>query len=236
MEDIKTTKHGELGIKTIVKYIIGVIAVALIILTGVESIKLGFIFVGILFFALALLVFVPHHRLRVTLPLKAVIIVVLYVVFAAMTGGKGSGTSATKEQKYENAPLGQKVTLVFNANSYSMVVRNVTQETKIKVNDKGVEKEATSTGYFLLVKGEITNLGTAPLDFPLGTTSKDGPELKDSQNRRYTLYGTSISSGQLQPSLSKEFTYFYEIPKEAAGLTFLVKDKTDTIKSIDLKR
>lgn len=233
MEQIKTKTLKDVGIKTVLAYIVGALMVGFIIITGVESIKLGFVIVGILFFALAVLVVIPHHRLRVTLPLKFIIIVILYVILAAVMG---RGGSTTKEQKYENFTLNQKATLTFGNNNFSMMLREVKQETKIKVNDKGVEKEATTSGYFLIITGDIINLGSEPVNFPFGSLFGNDPELKDSQNKRYSLYGSSIASGQLQPSVSKEFSYFFEIPKEASGLKFVVKDKTDIIKSFDLKR
>ena len=63
------------------------------------------------------------------------------------------------------------------------------------------------------------------------------PELKDNQNRLYTLYATSMpTGGKLQPSVAKEVSYIFEIPKEASGLKFIVRDKTEVAKSVDLKR
>jgi len=71
---------------------------------------------------------------------------VLY--FGCHHGNKGPGGSAIKEQSYENAALGQTVNLAFGSNNFSMTVRSVTQETKIKTVENGVEKEATPPDIF----------------------------------------------------------------------------------------
>jgi hypothetical protein len=108
------------------------------------------------------------------------------------------------------------------------VVKEVKQDTKMIASGKDV----TTSGYFLVVVADITNLGSEAVDFKL---EKD-PELKDAQNRSYTLYGAKIAEGKLQPSVAKEFSYVFEIPKDSTGLKFIIKDKSDIAKSIDLKR
>jgi aromatic ring hydroxylase len=50
------------------------------------------------------------------------------------------------------------------------------------------------------------------------------------------LYGTGITVGKLQPSVAKEVSYVFEIPKDATGLKFIVRDKTEVAKSVDLKK
>jgi len=93
-------------------------------------------------------------------------------------------------------------------------------------------EERSTTGYFLTIKGDVTNETTEPVDFKL----EKSPELKDGQDRVYTLYGESIITGKLQPGVAKKFTYVFEIPKDALELSFIIKDKTDIAKSIDLGR
>lgn len=233
MKPTETTNIKELGIKKVFSYIFSALLVAFIILTGVESFKLGFIIIGILFFALATLVLVPHHLLRVTPALKIIIIVILYILLAAMTNPGGVNT---KEQAYENSELEQAINLTFGDNRFSVIVNQVQEETTIKVSEKGVEKDVTTSGYFLIIKGEIVNLGSEPVNFPFGSFSAKDPVLKDFQDRSYSVYGSDIATGQLQPGVSKEFSYFFEIPKDASELKFIIKDKTDIIKSVDLKR
>jgi hypothetical protein len=132
------------------------------------------------------------------------------------------------EQKYGYFALGEKFNLTFGSNTFSMVVREAKYDAKISISGKDV---ATS-GYFIIVTGDIVNLGSEAIDFKFRVT----PELKDKQDRRYTLYGTALSVGKLQPSVAKEVSYVFEIPKDATGLEFIVRDKTDVAKSIDLKR
>jgi hypothetical protein len=233
MKHIETTNIKELSIKKVFSYILGALLVAFIIVTGLESFKLGLIIIGILFFALAALVLVPHHFLRVTPALKIAIIVILYIGLAAMSNPGGVNT---KEQVYENSELDQTINLTFGDDNFSIVIHQVQEKTQIRVSEKGAEKDVTTSGYFLIITGEIVNQGSEPVNFPFGSLFADVPVLKDSQNRSYSVYGSDIATGQLQPGVSKEFSYFYEIPKDALELKLIIKDKTDIDKSVDLKR
>ena len=94
------------------------------------------------------------------------------------------------------------------------------------------EKVVTTTGYFLVVMGDITNTGSEAIDFKFPKE----PELKDAQGRNYSLYAKTISEVKLQPSVAKSFSFVFEIPKDSTGLSFIIKDKTDIAKSVDLKR
>jgi len=136
--------------------------------------------------------------------------------------------SAPKEQKYEYFGLGEKFNLTFGNNSFSMVVREAKHDAKISVSGK----EVATSGSFIIVTGDIINLGSEPIDFKFG---KD-PGLKDGQKRLYTLYGTGLAVGKLQPSVAKEISFVFEIPKDATELKFIVRDETEVAKSIDLKR
>ncbi len=224
MADTGNKTIREISLKTVFKYIIGALFLTFFILSGVVTIKAGQLVIGVLYFVLSALVLVPHHCLKITQSLKFVILVVLFLVLTVISGS----INPPAEQKYEYFGLGEKLNLTFGNNTFSMIVREVKQDSKILV----AEKEVTTSGYFLIVKVDVVNLGSEAVDFKF---EKD-PQLKDSQDRRYTLHATSVPQGKLQPSVAKEVSYIFEIPKDASGLSFIVIDKTDVAKSVDLKR
>ena len=216
----------EIGIKSIFSFAVNALLIFFLIILGIETIKIGQLLFGLLYFVLSILVLVPHHFLRVTHALKVVIIVVLFVVVAGISG---SGKPPT-EQKYEHFGLGGEFNLTFGNNTFSMMVKEAQRDYKFGSSEKEVP---TTSGIFLNIKADIVNLGSEAVDFKFGKT----PELKDNQNRLYTLYATSMPvGGKLQPSVAKEVSYIFEIPKEASGLKFIIRDKTDVAKSVDLKR
>ena len=161
---------------------------------------------------------------KVTQALKIVILIVLFVILATVAA---RGDPVAK-QKYEYYKVGQAFNLKFGNSTFLTTVKNVSQETKIMAHGK----EATTSGLFLVVKVDILNEGSEAVDFIKG---KD-PELQDSQERVFTLYGASIPQGKLQPGVAKEVSYVFEVPKDATDLSFIFKDKTDVAKSVDLGR
>ncbi|MBU0534814.1 MAG: hypothetical protein ABIJ82_02185 [Patescibacteria group bacterium] len=214
----------EMSLKTVIGYIFNALILIFFIFSGVVTVKAGQLVVGILYYVLAALVVVPHHRLRVTKSLKFVILVILFFILTIISGVNNT----PDKQKYDYFTLAQEFNLKYGGNTYSIVVKDVRQETKIIVQ----QKEVTTSGYFLIVRADIVNLGSESIDFKLGKN----PELIDNQDRRYTLYGSNIPAGKLQPSVAKEVSYFFEIPKDASGLKFIIKDGSVVAKSIDLKR
>ncbi len=214
----------EISLKAVIGYIFNALLLTFFIFSGVVTVKAGQLVVGILYYVLAVLVVIPHHRLRITKSLKLVILVILFLILTVISGVNNT----PEKQKYEYFSLAQEFNLKYGGNTYSVVVKNVRQETKITVQ----QKEVTTSGYFLIVQADIVNLGSEPIDFKLG---KD-PELMDNKDRRYTLYGSNIPAGKLQPSVAKEVSYFFEVPKDASGLKFIIKDGSVVAKSIDLKR
>jgi len=218
------TPPKELGLKAIFKFIFSALFLIFFAASGIASIKNGQLVIGILFFVLSALIFVPHRFLRITQPLKWVILIIFYIVLLGMSGR----SLPPKEQKYEYFNLGQQFNLVLGNNTFSMTVQKTQTDNKIIAKDK----EVTTSGHFLIVKTEVVNPGSEAADFRLSTD----PKLTDGQNRIYTLYGAKIPESKLQPSVSKEVSYVFEIPKDASGLKFIIKDKTGVAKSVDLKR
>ncbi len=214
----------EIGLKTVFVFIINAIFLLFFITSVTITFKAGQFFASVCYLLLSILTLIPHHYFRVTQALKYVLLIILFVVVA---GINGSGKPPV-EQKYEYFDLGKTFNLTFGKKTFSMMVKETKQDTKMIASGK----EVTTSGYFLVVVADITNLGSEAVDFKL---EKD-PILKDSQNRSYTLYGAKIAQGKLQPSVAKEFSYVFEIPKDSTVLKFIIKDKTDITKSIDLKK
>jgi len=224
MKNITKGETKEIGLKNIFSFIVDGLLLLFLIILGVETIKTGQIIIGFLYFILSLLIFVPHHFLRITHALKIVIIIILFVVIAAINGKN----TPPVEQKYDSFNLNQKFDLVYGNNTFSMIIKEAKPNAKISVSGKDV----TTSGSFIIVTGDIKNLGSEAVDFKF----KADPELLDNQGRRYTLYGAAIPIGKLQPSVAKEVSFVFEIPADASGLKFIIKDKTVTAKSVDLKR
>ncbi|MEK9208964.1 MAG: DUF4352 domain-containing protein [Patescibacteria group bacterium] len=213
----------ELGIKTIFTFIVNGIFSVFFVTSGALNFKENKIIAGLLYLVLAALAVVPHRLLRVTQALKIVILIVLFVMLA----GFAARGDPVAEQKYEDFNLGQKFNLEFGKNTFSMMVKSVDHDAKLSTE---LKEELITSGSFIIVRVEIVNLGSEAEVFKLGTN----PELKDDQDRRFTLYGKALTMGNLQPGVAKEVSYVFEIPKDATELKFIVKDKTDVAKFVDL--
>lgn len=214
----------ELGLKTIFTFLVNGLFSAFFVTSAGLNFKQHKIVAGLCYLVLATLALVPHRFLKVTQALKIVILIVLFVILATLAA-KGDPVA---KQQYEYYKIGQVFNVAFGNDTFSMVIKDVSEETKIIAQGK----EATTSGVFLVVKVNVTNLGSEAADFFKG---KD-PELLDKQTRVFTLYGANIPTGKLQPSVAKEVLYIFEVPKDAKELSFIFKDKTDIAKSIDLGR
>jgi len=223
---MKNSGNKEIGLKNIFSLIVNALLLFFLVILGIETIKVGQWFFGLLYFVLSILILVPHHFLKITHALKIVIIVILSIIVAAIS----AQSAPPIEQKYEGFNLGQRVNLTFGNNEFSITVKEAQWDYKFSSSGK---EEPITSGIFLNVKVDIVNLGSEAVNFKF----EKNPELKDNQNRSYTLYATSLPTGErLQPSIAKEVSYIFEIPKEASGFKFIVKDNTKIAKSVDLKR
>jgi hypothetical protein len=224
MKNLENKEVRELGLKSIFSFVVNAFLILFLILLGIETLKIGQLLLGLLYFVLTALVLVPHRLLRVTHALKVVIIVVLSIIVATISGYYAPAV----EKKYDTFGYEQKVNLTFGANKFSLQVKSVRPDAKISISGKDV----TTSGSFVIVTVDVTNLGSKAVTFKFNTD----PELIDSQNRHYTLYGKATAVGNLQPGVAKEVSYVFEIPKDASGLKLIVKDFAATAKSIDLKK
>ncbi len=224
MSNTKQSPSKELGLKFIFKLIIGATFLLFFITSGILTIQRGHLLLGLSFFILSATVFIPHHYLRITQPLKWVIIIFLYIILAGISGRD----IVPEAPKYKHFELSQEFKIVFEESTFSMMIKEVQQDSKIISQDK----EVTTLGNFLIVKTEVENLGAQSADFVF----KENPQLIDNQNRTFSLYGANIPTGKLHPNVAKEISYVFEIPKDASELKLIVKDKTKIIKSINLGR
>jgi len=224
MKNPENKEIRELGLKTIITFILNGLFSVFFVTSGVINFKKKIV-VSFLYFGLATLAVIPHRFLRVTQALKVVILIILFVILATLAA-KGDPIA---EQKYENFSLGQEFNLAFGNNTFSMVVKEVDHDAKLSTE---LKEKLTTSGSFIIVRVDVVNLGSEAIVFKLGTN----PELKDDQDRHFTLYGKALTVGNLQPGVAKEVSYVFEVPKDAPGLKFIVRDKTDIAKSVDLKK
>jgi len=97
------------------------------------------------------------------------------------------------------------------------------------------EQVQTYSGFYLIVNGGITNLGKITCDNTNFFGVKFISELKDDKDNIYTLVGTNTQVRSFQPNLEKKFNDIFEIPKQASGLKFFIKDNTKIIKVVNLE-
>ena len=212
----------EIGVWAVTCWIYAGLAGLISVFSGIVTIKAGQLFIGLLFLVFGVFVFVPRKYLRISRPLKVIIFILAYFTLLII-----SGVNAPKpEQKYEYYNLGQPFNLTFGNNIFSMKITNISKETQITVNNG---QNISSSGFYLFVNGEATNLGKATSDLQFKS------ELKDGEDNLYTIFATDTRVGEFQPNLEKKFYNVFEIPRQAAGLKFFVKDKTKVIKVVSLE-
>ncbi|MBU2562563.1 MAG: hypothetical protein KKF68_02800 [Nanoarchaeota archaeon] len=218
----------EIGVWDVTCWVFVGLAVLFSLFSAVVTIKAGQILVGLLFFIPGIFAAVPKKYLRISRPLKVIIFTVVYFTLIVI-----SGLNAPKlEQQYEYYNLGDSFNLTYGEEVFSMKINNITKETQVTVNDG---QNITTSGFYLRVNGGITNLGkttyhnTGPFNF------KFVSELKDNQDNTYILLATNTRVGGFQPNLEKPFYDLFEIPKQASGLKFFIKDKTKVIKVVSLE-
>ena len=211
----------EIGLWVIICWVSLVLAGVMAIFSGVVTIQADQFFIGFLFFVLAVFVFIPRKYLKISRSLKVVIFIVLYFALLII-----SGLNASKiEYQYEYHNFEQSFNLTFGDNIFSMIIYNVSKETEIIVDGE----ERITPGIFLFVHGSVTSLGKVSTDFGFYS------ELKDNQNNSYSVISFQFDKGGLQPNLEKDFFNVFEMPKDAFGLKYIVKDETNIIKIINLE-
>jgi len=215
-----------IGLRMVI-YWVSVVLIGLIIpvFSAVVTIQASQFFIGILFFIPAIFIFIPQKYLRITRTLKVTIFVIAYFTLVVISG-LNAPAPAAPEKQLEHYSLGEKLNLNFGNNNFSMVVRDVSAETRMILDGK----EISTSGFYLFVNGEVKNLGKSPLNLSFLS------ELKDDQDNLYGLIAVRFEKAPLQPNVERKFSNIFEIPKDAQGLKFIVKDDTDTVKVVNLGR
>ena len=218
----------EIGVWNVICWAFVGLAVLFSIFSAVVTIKAGQILIGLLFFIPGIFAAVPKKYLRISRPLKVIIFILVYFTLIVI-----SGLDAPKpEQQYEYYNLGDSFNLTYGEEVFSMKINNIAKETQVTVNDG---QNITTSGFYLLVNGGITNLGKTTYHNAGLFNVKFTSELKDNQDNTYILFGTNNRVNGFQPNLEKPFHDIFEIPKQASGLKFFVKDKTKIIKVVNLE-
>ena len=218
----------EIGVWDVTCWISAGLAVVMSIFSAIVTIKAGQIFIGLLFFIPGIFAAVPKKYLRISRALKVIIFIVVYFTLIII-----SGLDAPKpEQQYEYYVLGDLFNLTYGEEVFSMKIENITKITQI-MSDNG--QNLTTSGFYLFLNGEITNLGKTTVHNTNLFGAKFISELKDNQDNTYTLFGTNTQVEGFQPNLEKEFYYVFEIPKQASGLKVFIEDKTKVIKIVSLE-
>ncbi|MCK5149450.1 hypothetical protein KAJ87_00805 [Candidatus Pacearchaeota archaeon] len=206
----------EVSFITVINFIAGIFLLFL----AIGMLAMSKYFLAILFFLLVVFIFLPQKILKINKWFKLLIVVIGFFVGAFILGVN----LPSSEPKFEYYNLNEEFILNFNNANFSMTITKITKEDKIVVNDE----ERTTEGIFLLVHGDVTNLGKIATDFGFYSG------LNDNQNNSYSVISFSFDEGALQPNLKRDFFNVFEIQKDASGLEFSVGDDTNLIRVIDL--
>ena len=206
----------EVGFVTVLNIIAGIIIAVFCLITLISGLFLS----GILFLILAVFIFFPQKILRFNKWLKLLITVVGFFIVIIILGFN----APSQEPEFINYNLNEEFIIIYNNINFSMIVHNATKEEVILVDGE----ERTTNGIFILVQGSVTNLGTIPTD--LGFSSG----LSDNQNKSYNTLYFNFDLGGMQPNLEKDFVDIFEIPANARGLKYIVTDKTNIFRKIEL--
>jgi hypothetical protein len=212
----------EFGLRDVISILLIIFFAIFSFFSGVVTIQAGQFVVGFLFIFLAAFLFVPKKYLRITGVLKGAIFIVIYFALLLISGMN----APIPEQQYEYYSLEQPFNLTSNGALFSIVIKNTTIDTKLLVDGK----EITTSGLYLFVNGMLTNGEKVPAEFNLRS------ELKDDKDNLYNLLAINMGVGSFQPNLERHFYHVFEIPKNASGLKFFIKDKSKVIKIVDLGR
>lgn len=215
-EEPKVEKK-EVSFISVINIIVGVILVILFLLTIISKF---FIPAG-LFFILAVFIFLPQKILKFSKWLKLLIAVIGILIALAIVGYN----LPSQQIQFENHNLNEEFPVLYNEMNFSMIIYNSTKEDTIIMDGK----EKTTNGIFLIVYGSIKNPGDIPSGFGFQSA------LFDNQNKSYSVIGSDLGTGAIQPGLNRDFINIFEIPKETSGLKFIVQDETNILNSINLE-
>jgi len=223
-ENKKQEEEKEIGFITVINTIAGIIYVIFGFFSLILAISYSpIIYISmVLFFGLAVFLFLPKKVIGMNKWLKLLIAIAGFFVATIIVGAN----IPRAQLNFEEHNLNEEFIITYNNINFSMIVHNSSQTDKLIVDGQ----EKTTSGIFLLVRGEVTNNGNYASDLSFSSG------LMDNQNKSYSLHSSSMEPGGIQPGLSRNFMSVFEIPKSASGLKFLVADQTKVIRRISLER
>lgn len=210
----------DIGLWNVISFIFAIFASIFSIFSGIVTFKAGQLIVGLLFIILAAFPIIPRKYLKITRTLKGTIFLTIYFILLIISGIN----TPAPEKQYEYYFLEQSFNLTYKGENISIVVNNITTRNNITFEGK----EMITSGLYLFITGEITNLGKSPIDFKIKS------ELKDGDGNLYTPLGKDMGIGSFQPGLDRKFVYLFEIPKEVSKLEFSIEDESKITKIINL--
>ncbi len=199
----------------ILSIIIGIIS----IITGITGFFMGFTTIGILYLILGIFAFLPRKIIKIPNCGKFLIVLTASIILLIVNISLNWPADT-----FINHNLQETFILNGGASNISTIIYNTTKEKSILVNNQ----EKTTTGYFLVINCELTNLGKSAV------TLNPKYDIIDNQNQTYAGLGFSGSQEYFQPNLKKQCYFVFELPNSVQGIKFRLRDKIG-IHVIDLR-
>ena len=208
--------------------IFSIIFLILSIILGIFAIIIGIMAIfykkylfALLFVFLGLFTFLPRKVIKIANWKKFLIGLGVFILLSTMSVFSNWNWN---NDNFVDHNMQEKFTLDTGTQNISMIIYNATKEESILVSGQ----EKTTTGYFLVINCEITNLGESPV------LVSPGYDIIDNQNQTYGGIGFSGSQEYFQPDLRKQCYFVFELPDSAQGMKFRIKDNS-AIHVIDLE-
>ncbi len=210
-------------ISSIIFLILNIILGVFTLIIGIMAIFYEKYLFVVLYILLGVFAFLPRKIIKISNWKKFLIGVGIFILISTMSIFSNWNLNNNGNDNFVNNNMQEKFILNTGDSNLSMIVYNTTKEESILVNGQ----EKTTTGYFLRINCEITNLGISPV------LVDPGSGLIDSQNQTYASIGFSLSQEYLQPDLAKQCYFVFELPDSAQGIKFRIRDES-AIHVIDL--
>ena len=166
----------------------------------------------VLYMLLGVFTFLPKKLIKISNWKKFLIALGIFIIISIMSAALNWNWSSNDNFVYHN--MQETFILDTGAQNLSLIIYNTTKEETILVSGQ----QKTTTGYFLLINSEITNLGNSPVSV------NPAYDIIDRQNQTYAGFGSSLAQESLQPNLGKQGYFVLELPDSAQGLKFRIRD------------
>lgn len=208
-------------ISSVIFLIFNVILGLLALIIGIMAIFYGKYLFVVLYMLLGVFTFLPRKLIKISNWKKFLVALGVFIIISIMSAALNWDWSSNDNFVYH----GMQETFILNTgtSNLSLIIYNTTKEETILVSGQ----QKTTTGYFLIINGEITNLGNSPVSV------NPAYDIIDNQNQTYAGLGSSITQESLQPNLGKQGYFVFELPDSAQGMKFRILDDS-AIHVIDL--